>query len=39
MVALHFNKTKKTNFQVSFYFDSNNYECTIYLLPIKKTIK
>jgi hypothetical protein len=29
------NKTNKTKFQGTFYFDSNNYEYTIYILPIK----
>lgn len=40
MSSLHFiNNTNKTKFQGSFHFDSNNYEYTIYLLPIKKREK
>lgn len=37
MVAIPFiNKTKKTKFKGSFHLDSNDYEYTIYLLPITK---
>lgn len=40
MSAIPFiNNTNKTKFQGSFHFDSNNYEYTIYLLPIKKRDK